>query len=102
MLEQRQAAITATLLHGPGHLPADLFAGSDAAVLRGLRVHANTISQARLVALEETFQRTRDYSGEEEFNRTEERRVGKSVVVRGEIGCGRNNKKQKKNKKKNP
>jgi hypothetical protein len=69
MLEQRQAAITATLLHGPGHLPADLFAGSDAAVLRGLRVHANTISHARLVALEETFPRTRDYLGEEEFNR---------------------------------
>src|SRR3546814_8537482 len=69
MLEQGQAAIAATLLHGPGHLPADLFAGSDAAVLRGLRVHANTISHARLVALEETFPRTRDYLGEEEFNR---------------------------------
>src|SRR3546814_1795547 len=69
MLEQGQAAIAATLLHGPGHLPADLFAGSDAAVLRGLRVHANTISHARLVALEETFPRTRDHLGEEEFNR---------------------------------
>src|SRR3546814_20089502 len=95
MLEQGQAAIAATLLHGPGHLPADLFAGSDAAVLRGLRVHANTISHARLVALEETFPRTRDYLGEEEFNRlsrrfveeggaqrrrSEERRVGKGCV----------------------
>ena len=64
-----QAAIAATLLHGPGHLPAGLFAGSDAAVLRGLRVHANTISHARLVALEDTFPRARDYLGEGAFNR---------------------------------
>ena len=69
MLERQQAAIAATLLRGPAQLPADLFAGGDAAVMRGLRVHANTISHARLVALEETFPRTRDYLGEKEFNR---------------------------------
>jgi len=69
MLEREQAAIAATLLYGPDHLPAGLFAGDDNAVLRGLRVHANTISHARLVALEETFPRTRDYLGEAEFNR---------------------------------
>lgn len=68
MLDQGQAAIAATLLHGPGHLPSGLFAGDDGAVLRGLRVHANTISHARLVALEESFPRTRDYLGEAEFN----------------------------------
>lgn len=64
-----QAAIAATLLHGPGHLPAGLFAGSEGDVLRGLRVHANTISHARLVALEETFPHTRAYLGDAEFNR---------------------------------
>lgn len=69
MLEHHQAAVAATLLHGPDHLPAGLFAGNAAAVLRGLRIHANTISHARLVALEETFPRTRDYLGEESFNR---------------------------------
>lgn len=69
MLERAQAAIAATLLHGPEHLPAGLFAGDDANVLRGLRVHANTISRARLVALEESFPRTRAYMGEAEFNR---------------------------------
>ena len=69
MLEREQAAIAATLLYGPDHLPVGLFAGDDNAVLRGLRVHANTISHARLVALEETFPRTRDYLGEAEFNR---------------------------------
>jgi hypothetical protein len=68
MLED-QAAITATLLRGPDHLPADVFAGDSAAVLRGLRVHANTISHARLIALEDTFPRTRDHLGAAEFNR---------------------------------
>lgn len=68
MPDSDQAAIAMTLLHGPGHLPRSLFAGSEAAVLRGLRVHANTISHARLVALEETFPRTRAHLGEEVFN----------------------------------
>jgi hypothetical protein len=69
MLDRDQADLTATLLHGPDHLPAGLFAGDEGAVLRGLRVHANTISHARLVALEETFPRTRAYLGEGAFNR---------------------------------
>lgn len=69
MLEREQGAIAAALLRGPDHLPADLFAGDAAAVLRGLRVHANTISHARLVALEETFPRARDYLGKGPFNR---------------------------------
>lgn len=69
MLESEQAAIAATLLRGPDRLPAGLFAGDEAAVLRGLRVHANTISHARLVALEETFPRTRDCLGGAAFNR---------------------------------
>lgn len=64
-----QAAVAATLIHGPRHLPADLFAGSEAAVLRGLRVHANSISHARLVALEETFPRLCEHLGAGEFNR---------------------------------
>ena len=64
-----QEAIAATLLRGPGHLPAGLFAGDDAAVLRGLRVHANTISHARLVALEQTFPHCRALLGETAFNR---------------------------------
>lgn len=68
MLEGDQAAIAATLLHGPDHLPESLFAGGQGGVLRGLRVHANTISHARLIALEESFPRTRDYLGEAAFN----------------------------------
>lgn len=68
-MREAQAAIAAALLRGPDHLLAGLFAGDHAAMLRGLRVHANTISHARLVALEDTFPRTRDYLGEGEFNR---------------------------------
>lgn len=76
VLERTQAAIAATLLHGPCHLPSGLFAGSDTAVLRGLRVHANTISHARLVALEDSFPRTRAFLGEAEFNRLSREFVG--------------------------
>ena len=91
MLEREQAAIAATLLHGPAHLPPDLFSGNDAAVLRGLRVHANSISHARLVALEETFPRTRAYLGEEEFNRLSRRFVEEGGAQRrslNDIGAG--------------
>ena len=91
MLEGQQAALAATLLRGPGHLPPGLFKGNDAAVLRGLCVHANTISHARLVALEETFPRTRDYLGEEKFNRLSRRFVEEGGAQRrslNDIGAG--------------
>ncbi|WP_288990469.1 DNA-binding domain-containing protein [uncultured Sphingopyxis sp.] len=73
MLERDQAAITAAINGGPDHLPDWLFAGDPAQVLCGLRVHANTISHARLVALEETFPLCRDLLGAEAFNRLSRR-----------------------------
>ena len=88
-MREAQAAIAATLLRGPAHLPANLFAGGAAAVLRGLRVHANTISHARLVALEDTFPRTREYLGAAEFNRVSRAYIdaggaqGRSLAVIG-------------------
>ncbi|WP_332819732.1 DNA-binding domain-containing protein [Sphingopyxis sp.] len=91
MLERDQGALAATLLHGPDHLPDALFAGDEVAVLRGLRVHANTISHARLVALEETFPRTRAHLGEGPFNRLSRKFVdacgaeGRSLT---DIGAG--------------
>lgn len=91
MLERDQAAIARTLVDGPTHIPPALFAGEAAQVERGLRVHANTISHARLVALEETFPRTRAYLGEGAFNRLSRAYVdgggarGKAVA---EIGRG--------------
>lgn len=67
-LDSGQSAMMAALDHGPAHLPAELFAGSPERVLAGMKVHANTISHARLVALEETFPRTREHIGHDRFN----------------------------------
>lgn len=68
-LEQIQTALTSALDKGPEYMPEGLFAGSAARALLGMRVHANTISHARLVALEDTFPRTRALVGEEHFNK---------------------------------
>ncbi|MCB2072824.1 MAG: putative DNA-binding domain-containing protein [Novosphingobium sp.] len=68
-LEALQHAMMAAIDDGPDHIPEGVFAGGRRAVLHGMAVHANTISHARLVALEDTFPRTRRLLGEEEFNR---------------------------------
>jgi Putative DNA-binding domain len=67
-LDGGQSAMMQAIDHGPAHLPEALFAGPVERVLAGMTVHANTISHARLVALEETFPRTRDVIGEDRFN----------------------------------
>lgn len=67
-LHEAQHAIATTLSHGPQHCPDGLFAGSEAHVLRGLKVHANTVSHARLIALEESFPHCRAAIGEQAFN----------------------------------
>ncbi len=63
-----QAHFSRTIALGPSALPGRLFAGSDERILRGLKVHANTVSHARLVGLEETFPRTRAAIGDAAFN----------------------------------
>jgi len=60
--------VAQTIALGPDALPNALFAGSPEHNLRGLRVHANTISHARLVALEDTFPHTRQLIGDALFN----------------------------------
>lgn len=67
-LEHSQAAIMRALEFGPDAMPDGLFTGEQARVLAGMKVHANTISHARLVALEETFPRTLEAMGQERFN----------------------------------
>jgi hypothetical protein len=57
-----------TIEHGPGALNPALFDGPIDRVMLGLKAHANTISHARLVALEQTFPRTRNALGDSEFN----------------------------------
>lgn len=63
-----QAGFVKTLQQGPSALPKGLFSGTHERVLLGLKTHANTISHARLVALEETFPRLRARLGEARFN----------------------------------
>lgn len=67
-LEQTQQAVMQALASGPDYVPDTLFAGHRSAALRGLSVHANTISHARLVALEDTFPRTWQGLGDGAFN----------------------------------
>ena len=67
-LEQMQHAMMAALDQGPDYLPDTLFAGARADWVRGMKVHANTISFARLVALEDSFPKTREAMGGDAFN----------------------------------
>jgi Putative DNA-binding domain len=57
-----------TINDGPDRLDPALFAGPPDRVLLGLKAHANTISHARIVALEETFPLTRQQLGDVVFN----------------------------------
>lgn len=67
-LDRLQITMMEALDQGPDFLPDHLFAGSRARALTGMKVHANTISHARLVALEDTFPRTREWLGHDVFN----------------------------------
>lgn len=63
-----QARFIAVLQQGPSAFPEGLFADPADRALLGLKAHANTISHARLIALEDTYPRTREHLGEAEFN----------------------------------
>jgi hypothetical protein len=70
MLALREAStkFAATLRGGPDLFPDGLFAGARDRALLGLKVHANTISHARLIALEESFPHTMEAMGLNTFN----------------------------------
>lgn len=53
---------------GPDLLDEALFVGGRAAKLRALRAHANTISHARFVAMEDSFPQLRARMGDEAFH----------------------------------
>ncbi len=67
-LADAQTNFIDTIHEGPDRLDPALFAGRPDRILLGLKAHANTISHARLVALEETFPLTRQYLGDAAFN----------------------------------
>lgn len=90
-LDKGQRAMMQALDHGPTHLPGGLFAGAPERVLAGMKVHANTISHARLVALEETFPRTRAAIGHDRFNAHSRQFVTEASVAAAalaDIGAG--------------
>lgn len=82
-LEALQQMMEAAIDGGPDHVAAEAFAGGAAAAMRGLRIHANTISHARLIALEETFPRSRATLGEARFNQLS-REFCESAAARAE------------------
>lgn len=63
-----QAQFIATLQQGPSAFPDGLFSGSVERAILGLKTHANTISHARLVALEDSFPKLRELLGDAAFN----------------------------------
>ncbi len=63
-----QTNFITTINKGPAALDPNLFAGNRDRILLGLKAHANTISHARLVALEATFPLTNAAMGAESFN----------------------------------
>lgn len=67
-LEAAQANFIETINDGPAMLAPDLFDGPMDRILLGLAAHANTINHARLIALEDTFPRTRAVLGVAPFN----------------------------------
>ena len=85
-LKAAQGNFIATINDGPDALDPSLFDGPIDRVLLGLKAHANTISHARLVALEETFPLTREALGDEHFNQ-----LSRAYVERPEArGCDAN------------
>ncbi|WOE76234.1 HvfC/BufC family peptide modification chaperone [Alterisphingorhabdus coralli] len=68
------------LQRGPGAFPDGVFAGRPERALLGLKAHANTISHARLVALEDTYPKTRERLGDEAFNQ-----LSRAFVERDEV-----------------
>lgn len=67
-LSDAQRNFIATLNEGPDTLDPALFTGNPERILLGLKAHANTISHARLIAMEESFPLTRAEMGNEQFN----------------------------------
>lgn len=67
-LAEDQRRLVACLQKGPAHFPADMFVEDRARALLGLKAHANTISHARLVALEHTYPKLHGHLGHDRFH----------------------------------
>lgn len=68
LLADSQSRFIACLQKGPAHFPDHLFSEDRARALLGLKAHANTISHARLVALENAYPKVHAHLGHEDFH----------------------------------
>lgn len=82
MLHERQKEMRNIIASGPGAYRDGLFAADRDAALRALRAHANTISHARFVAMEDTYPLTRERMGKEAFHALSERHLDDPDVMR--------------------
>ena len=67
-LADGQTRFIACLQKGPAHFPDDLFSQDAERALLGLKAHANNISHARLVALEDSYPRLHAHMGHALFH----------------------------------
>ncbi len=67
-LAEGQSRFIACLQKGPAHFPDNLFSESADRALLGLKAHANTVSHARLVALENAYPKLHEHMGHEPFH----------------------------------
>ncbi len=67
-LAEDQSRFIACLQKGPAHFPDDMFVEDKARALLGLKAHANTISHARLVALENAYPKLHAHMGHDRFH----------------------------------
>jgi len=67
-LAESQSRFIECLQKGPEHLPVEMFTESANRALLGMKAHANTISHARLVALENVYPKLHEHMGHEEFH----------------------------------
>lgn len=67
-LADGQSYFIACLQKGPAHFPDDMFAEDAERALLGLKAHANTVSHARLVALENAYPKLHEHMGHEPFH----------------------------------
>ena len=68
-LAERQARFLAALHNGPADLETGHFATAGDRLLLAMQAHANTVSHARLTALENSFPRTRSAMGIDAFHK---------------------------------
>lgn len=67
-LAESQSLFIDCLQNGPDHLPTEMFEETAERALLGMKAHANTISHARLVALENAYPKLHKHMGHEQFH----------------------------------